>query len=254
MTSFLTCQLDNHGNHTLLTDESPINVPGIAAAHVVKRYTAQAVDELSLEVSWRPQKESDIPWKVTSKQWDVWVEKGIEGCKYSILKMKDEIGKPDPLADPQSRFLQVNSNSIDHFIMLPMIIIINFLCAFNWSRLASLLSGNSAVLKDVLKARLGDCRIFPPEYIWWSDTLQLVFGGLAVELWDPSSVQNTCLSLWPGSTASSLYFSGRASVCEFRRSVVQNIVGALSYFSLSYTCARRIASSFNLFFSFRMTS
>lgn len=233
MTSFLTCQLDNHGNHTLLTDESPINVPGIAAAHVVKRYTAQAVDELSLEVSWRPQKESDIPWKVTSKQWDAWVEKGIEGCKYSILKMKDDI---------------------DHFIMLPMIIIINFLCAFNWSRLASLMSGNSAVLKDVLKARLGDCRIFPPEYIWWSDTLQLVFGGLAVELWDPSSVQNTCLSLWPGSTSSSLYFSGRASVCEFRRSVVQNIVGALSYFSLSYTCARRIASSFNLFFSFRMTS
>lgn len=232
MTSFLTCQLDNHGNHTLLTDESPINVPGIAAAHVVKRYTAQAVDELSLEVSWRPQKESDIPWKVTSKQWDAWVEKGIEGCKYSILKMKDDI---------------------DHFIMLPMIIII-ILCAFNWSRLASLLSGNSAVLKDVLKARLGDCRIFPPEYIWWSDTLQLVFGGLAVELWDPSSVQNTCLSLWPGSTSSSLYFSGRASVCEFRRSVVQNIVGALSYFSLSYTCARRIASSFNLFFSFRMTS
>lgn len=167
--------------------------------------------------------------------------------------MKDEIGKPDPLADPQSWFLQVNSNSIDHFIMLPMIIII-ILCAFNWSRLASLLSGNSAVLKAVLKARLGDCRIFPPEYIWWSDTLQLVFGGLAVELWDPSSVQNTCLSLWPGSTSSSLYFSGRASVCEFRRSVVQNIVGALSYFSLSYTCARRIASSFNLFFSFRMTS
>lgn len=167
--------------------------------------------------------------------------------------MKDEIGKPDPLAEPQSRFLQVNSNSIDHFIMLPMIIII-ILCALNWSRLASLLSGNSAVLKDILKARLGDCRIFPPEYIWWSDTLQLVFGGLAVELWDPSSVQNTCLSLWPGSTSSSLYFSGRASVCEFRRSEVQNIVGALSYFSLSCTCARRIASSFNLFFYFRMTS
>lgn len=167
--------------------------------------------------------------------------------------MKDEIGKPDPLADPQSRFLQVNSNSIDHFIMLPMIIII-ILCAFNWSRLASLLSGNSAVLKDALKARLGDSRIYPPEYISWSDTLQLIFGGLAVELWDPSSVQNTCLSLWPGSTSSSLYFNGRTSVCEFRRSEVQNIVGALSYFSLSYTCARRIASSFNLLFSFHMTS
>ena len=37
----------------LLTDESPINVPGIAAAHVIKRYTAQAVDELSLEVWYR---------------------------------------------------------------------------------------------------------------------------------------------------------------------------------------------------------
>lgn len=43
-------QLDNHGNHMLLTDESPINVPGIAAAHVIKRYTAQAADEISLEV------------------------------------------------------------------------------------------------------------------------------------------------------------------------------------------------------------
>lgn len=43
-------ELDNHGNHMLVTDESPINVPGIAAAHVIKRYTAQAVDEISLEV------------------------------------------------------------------------------------------------------------------------------------------------------------------------------------------------------------
>lgn len=43
-------ELDNHGNHMLLTDESPINVPGIAAAHVIKRYTAQSVDEISLEV------------------------------------------------------------------------------------------------------------------------------------------------------------------------------------------------------------
>ena len=34
----------------LLTDESAINVPGIAAAHVIMRYTAQAVDEISLEV------------------------------------------------------------------------------------------------------------------------------------------------------------------------------------------------------------
>lgn len=175
MTSFLTCQLDNHGNHTLLTDESPINVPGIAAAHVVKRYTAQAVDELSLEVSWRQQKESDIPWKVTSKQWDAWVEKGIEGCKYSILKMKDEIGKPDPLADPQSRFLQVNSNSIDHFIMLPMIIII-ILCAFIWSRLASLLSGNFCRFE----------RCFEGQIRWLSDLptwVYFVVRYFTIDLW-----------------------------------------------------------------------
>ena len=38
----------------LVTDESPINVPGIAAAHVIKRYTAQAVDEISLEVRFSP--------------------------------------------------------------------------------------------------------------------------------------------------------------------------------------------------------
>ena len=38
----------------LVTDESPINVPGIAAAHVIKRYTAQAVDEISLEVRFTP--------------------------------------------------------------------------------------------------------------------------------------------------------------------------------------------------------
>ena len=50
MTAPMFSQLDNHGNHMLLTDESPINVPGIAAAHVIKRYTAQAADEISLEV------------------------------------------------------------------------------------------------------------------------------------------------------------------------------------------------------------
>ena len=43
-------QLDNHGNHLLLTDESAINVPAIAAGHVIKRYNAQSSDEISLEV------------------------------------------------------------------------------------------------------------------------------------------------------------------------------------------------------------
>ncbi|XP_026549583.1 rho GTPase-activating protein 33-like [Notechis scutatus] len=44
-------ELDNHGNRLLVNEEASINVPAIAAAHVVKRYTAQACDELSFEVS-----------------------------------------------------------------------------------------------------------------------------------------------------------------------------------------------------------
>ncbi|NWZ24120.1 RHG32 protein, partial [Asarcornis scutulata] len=43
-------QLDNKGNHLLIHEESPINIPAIAAAHVIKRYIAQAGDELSFEV------------------------------------------------------------------------------------------------------------------------------------------------------------------------------------------------------------
>uniref|UniRef100_A0A8C9TRW8 Rho GTPase activating protein 32a n=1 Tax=Scleropages formosus TaxID=113540 RepID=A0A8C9TRW8_SCLFO len=43
-------EIDNKGNHLLVHEESSINVPAIAAAHVVKRYNAQAADELSFEV------------------------------------------------------------------------------------------------------------------------------------------------------------------------------------------------------------
>uniref|UniRef100_A0A1A7WNY2 Rho GTPase-activating protein 32 n=1 Tax=Iconisemion striatum TaxID=60296 RepID=A0A1A7WNY2_9TELE len=43
-------ELDNKGNHLLVHEESSINVPAIAAAHVIKRYIAQASDELSFEV------------------------------------------------------------------------------------------------------------------------------------------------------------------------------------------------------------
>ncbi|XP_031559781.1 rho GTPase-activating protein 32-like isoform X2 [Actinia tenebrosa] len=43
-------EVDNKGNHLLLTDDSAINVPAIAAAHVIKRYTAQGADEISLDV------------------------------------------------------------------------------------------------------------------------------------------------------------------------------------------------------------
>ncbi|XP_068186830.1 rho GTPase-activating protein 32 isoform X3 [Antennarius striatus] len=43
-------EVDNKGNHLLVHEESSINVPAIAAAHVIKRYNAQASDELSFEV------------------------------------------------------------------------------------------------------------------------------------------------------------------------------------------------------------
>ncbi|XP_016356830.1 rho GTPase-activating protein 32-like [Sinocyclocheilus anshuiensis] len=43
-------EIDNKGNHLLVHDESSINVPAVAAAHVIKRYIAQAADELSFEV------------------------------------------------------------------------------------------------------------------------------------------------------------------------------------------------------------
>ncbi len=48
----LSCslQIDNHGNSFLLKEEASLNVPAIAAAHVIKRYTAQASDEISIEV------------------------------------------------------------------------------------------------------------------------------------------------------------------------------------------------------------
>ncbi|XP_056296558.1 rho GTPase-activating protein 32 isoform X2 [Pseudoliparis swirei] len=43
-------EVDNKGNHLLVHEESSINVPAIAAVHVIKRYIAQASDELSFEV------------------------------------------------------------------------------------------------------------------------------------------------------------------------------------------------------------
>lgn len=50
----LPSQLDNHGRRLLLSEEASLNIPAVAAAHVVKRYTAQAPDELSFEVRlWR---------------------------------------------------------------------------------------------------------------------------------------------------------------------------------------------------------
>ncbi|XP_069796074.1 rho GTPase-activating protein 33-like isoform X2 [Narcine bancroftii] len=43
-------EIDNKGNRLLVNNETFINIPAIAAAQVIKRYTAQARDELSFEV------------------------------------------------------------------------------------------------------------------------------------------------------------------------------------------------------------
>lgn len=43
-------EIDNHGNRFMLKEEASLNVPAIAAARVNKRYTAQASDEISIEV------------------------------------------------------------------------------------------------------------------------------------------------------------------------------------------------------------
>lgn len=43
-------EIDNKGNRLLACDDSPINIPGVAAAVVRKRYVAQNLDEISLDV------------------------------------------------------------------------------------------------------------------------------------------------------------------------------------------------------------
>lgn len=43
--------MDNRGNRLLAVDDSGINTPAIAAAHAIRRYNAQAADEISLEVN-----------------------------------------------------------------------------------------------------------------------------------------------------------------------------------------------------------
>ena len=42
--------MDNRGNRLIVTDDSAINTPAVGAAHVTKRYIAQAADEISFEV------------------------------------------------------------------------------------------------------------------------------------------------------------------------------------------------------------
>ena len=46
-----TClQVDNRGNRLIVTDDSDINTPAVAAAYAIKRYSKQAQDEISFEV------------------------------------------------------------------------------------------------------------------------------------------------------------------------------------------------------------
>ncbi|XP_042746878.1 rho GTPase-activating protein 33-like, partial [Lagopus leucura] len=42
-------EAENNGKPLLVREESSLNIPAIAAAHVIKRYVAQAPGELSLE-------------------------------------------------------------------------------------------------------------------------------------------------------------------------------------------------------------
>ena len=44
-------ELDNRGHRLIVTDDSDINTPAVAAAYVIKRYAAQASDEISFEAS-----------------------------------------------------------------------------------------------------------------------------------------------------------------------------------------------------------
>ncbi|XP_054989596.1 rho GTPase-activating protein 32 isoform X2 [Sorex araneus] len=61
-------EIDNKGNHLLVHEESSINTPAVGAAHVIKRYTARAPDELNLEVG-DIVSVIDMPPKVLSTWW-----------------------------------------------------------------------------------------------------------------------------------------------------------------------------------------
>ena len=61
-------EIDNKGNHLLVREESSINTPAVGAAHVIKRYTARAPDELTFEVG-DIVSVIDMPPKVLSTWW-----------------------------------------------------------------------------------------------------------------------------------------------------------------------------------------
>ena len=69
-------------------DDSAINVPAIAAAHVIKRYIAQAPDEITLEVNvalarlyWYLPSVPDKSWQIT----DLFLKlQNIEYCDNTV--------------------------------------------------------------------------------------------------------------------------------------------------------------------------
>lgn len=44
-------ELDNRGHRLIVTEDNAINTPAVAAAYAIRRYVAQAADEITFEVS-----------------------------------------------------------------------------------------------------------------------------------------------------------------------------------------------------------
>ncbi|XP_060114063.1 rho GTPase-activating protein 33 [Heteronotia binoei] len=110
-------EIDNHGNRLLVNEEASINVPAIAAAHVVKRYTAQAPDELSFEVGDiisvidMPPKEDRSWWRgkhgfqvgfFPSECVELFSERPTSGLKADAEGMSCGISRPHGLLSPTS--------------------------------------------------------------------------------------------------------------------------------------------------------
>ncbi|XP_062996915.1 rho GTPase-activating protein 33 [Elgaria multicarinata webbii] len=110
-------EIDNHGNRLLVNEEASINVPAIAAAHVVKRYTAQASDELSFEVGDiisvidMPPKEDRSWWRgkhgfqvgfFPSECVELFSERPSPGLKADGEGMSCGIARPHGLLSPTS--------------------------------------------------------------------------------------------------------------------------------------------------------
>ena len=77
----LSClQVDNRGNRLIVTDDSDINTPAVAAAYAIKRYSKQAQDEISFEVCRKV--------KVVGRIWLMLVMYVKQGVQKYIVRMK----------------------------------------------------------------------------------------------------------------------------------------------------------------------